>query len=103
MIVWIDTKYLYALVECLVYFVFDTDIFRLFLDFRIIIVLDDCIIAWNFKSYTRVFLRIYYNSIFFITKVLNIIHKQQSNLYQNDKERHSLEIAFQKILLNSDC
>ena len=27
MIVWFDTKYLYALVEFLVYFVFDTDIF----------------------------------------------------------------------------
>ena len=25
-------------------------------------------------------------SIYFITKALNIIHKQWSNLYQNDKE-----------------
>ena len=30
-IVWIDTKYLHALVECLVYFAFDTDIFLIFL------------------------------------------------------------------------
>ena len=45
LMVWIDTKNLYALVEGLVYFVFDTDIFLFyFLDLRIIVT-DDCIIA----------------------------------------------------------
>ena len=29
---------------------------------------------------------LYYNPIWFFTKVLNIIHKKWSNLYQNDKE-----------------
>ena len=63
LMVWIDTKNLYALVEGLVYFVFDTDIFLFyFLDLRIIVT-DDCIIAWNFKSYTRVCLHFYYTYI----------------------------------------
>ena len=29
---------------------------------------------------------IYHNSVYFIIKVVNIIRKQYSNLYQNDKE-----------------
>ena len=45
-IVWIDTKYLYTLTECFVYFVSDTNIILFFFpDLRIIILPDDWIIA----------------------------------------------------------
>ena len=37
-----------------------------------------------------IYIYIYYNSICFITKVLNIIHKQYSNLYQNDRNKNKL-------------
>ena len=53
-----DTKYLSTLVENLLYFVLDAMryIYLFILDLRIIIVPEDCIIAWHFKSSTRVFL-----------------------------------------------
>ena len=48
-----------------------------------------------------------YNSICFITKVLTIIHKQYSNLYQNDKEikpsYQVLGVSCKRALQSSSC
>ena len=55
------------------------------------------------------YIYIYHNSICFITKALNIIHKQHGDLYQNDKEiksihylnlRHSLQSGQNKLTLS---
>ena len=35
---------------------------------------------------------IYANSVCFITKVLNIIYKQKSNLYQNEKKKSEFHV-----------
>ena len=48
--------------------------------FLIIFLFDNFIYIINIYTYTCS------NSIYFITKVLNIIHKQWNHLYQNDKE-----------------
>ena len=49
----------------------------------------------------------YYNSICFITKVLNISGKQYSNLYQNDKgikqNHHVLRVSCKRVLQSSAC
>ena len=37
-----------------------------------------------------IYIYIYHNSICFITKALNIIHKQHDDLYQNNKEIKSI-------------
>ena len=56
-----------------------------------------------------IYIYIYHNSICFITKALNIIHKQHGDLYQNDKEiksshyvnvRHSLQSGQSKLTLS---
>ena len=62
--------------------------------------------------YTHIHIHIYYNLICFITKVLDIIHKQQRNLYQNDKETkpsyqvpgtQSFRVSCKCVLQSSAC
>ena len=53
------------------------------------------------------YMYIYSNSICFITKVLNIIHKQQCNLYQDRKEikpsYQVLRVSCKRALQSSAC
>ena len=42
--------------------------------------------------YIYIYIYIYANSACFITKVLNIIYKQKSNLYQNEKKMSEFHV-----------
>ena len=57
--------------------------------------------------YIYIYIYIYNNSICFISKVLNIIHKQYSNLYQNHKEikpsYQVLRVSCKRVLESLAC